>query len=250
MGKAGGGGAVRAEAVPDRSCKEFGKEFGPASSRASMAARTALLLLAMLYDSSCAFAVHSSTSARRGARPAGQLAQSRWLLCMRSRPPVCMQPEEEVDSKLVAADATLIFAFSFARTLSTILVSPDFGTAAEPGWLAPIRTPLDPDFNFERASATLYFAGEWAVCWIAAGVLLATFASGSADSSRRCGPEGALRCAGLSTAFLAAFVLAASAICAPGLPPASLQLSLDNVAGSLGIGITLVAWRKLLLELY
>ena len=223
-----------------------------------MVARTALLLHAMFYDSSCAFAVHSSTSARRGARPAGELARSRWSLCMRprpplcmrSRPPVCMQPEEEIDLKLVAADATLIFAFSFARTLSTILVSPDFGTAAEPGWLAPIRTPLDPDFNFERASATLYFAGEWAVCWIAAGVLLATFASGSADATRRCGPEGALRSAGLSTAFLAAFVLAASAIFTPGLPPASLQLSLDNVAGSLGIGITLVAWRKLLLELY
>ena len=220
--------------------------------------RTALLLLAMLYGSSCALAVHSSTSARRGARPARQLTRSRWPLCMRprpplcmrSRPPVCVQPKEEVDVKLVAADATLIFAFSFARTLSTILVSPDFGTAAEPGWLAPIRTPLDPDFNFERASATLYFAGEWAVCWIAAGVLLATFASGSADSTRRCGPEGALRTAGLSTAFLAALALAGSAIFAPGLPPAALQLSVDNVAGSLGIGITLVAWRKLLLELY
>ena len=136
-----------------------------------------------------------------------------------------MQPEEEVDLKLVAADATLIFAFSFARTLSTILASPDFGTAAEPGWLAPIRTPLDPDFNFERASACLYFAGEWAVCWIAAGVLLATFASGSADSTRLCGPEGALQCAGLSTAFLAAFVLAASALCAPELPPAALRLT-------------------------
>ena len=204
-----------------------------------MAARTALVLLAMLYDSACALAVHSS-SARRGARP----------VCMRSRPLVCVQPEEEVDLKLVAADATLIFAFSFARTLSTILASPDFGTAAEPGWLAPIRTPLDPDFNFERASACLYFAGEWAVCWIAAGVLLATFASGSADSTRLCGPEGALQCAGLSTAFLAAFVLAASALCAPELPPAALRLTLDNVAGSLGIGITLVAWRKLLLELY
>ena len=140
---------------------------------------------------------------------------------MRSRPLVCVQPEEEVDLQLVAADATLIFAFSFARTLSTILASPDFGTAAEPGWLAPIRTPLDPDFNFERASACLYFAGEWAVCWIAAGVLLATFASGSADSTRLCGPEGALQCAGLSTAFLAAFVLAASALCAPELPPAA-----------------------------
>ena len=171
-------------------------------------------------------------------------------MCMRSRPLVCVQPEEEVDLKLVAADATLIFAFSFARTLSTILASPDFGTAAELGWLAPIRTPLDPDFNFERASACLYFAGEWAVCWIAAGVLLATFASGSADSTRLCGPEGALQCAGLSTAFLAAFVLAASALCAPELPPAALRLTLDNVAGSLGIGITLVAWRKLLLELY
>lgn len=211
-------------------------------SRRAMAART-LVLLAMLCDSACAVAVHSS-SARRGARLQGGAP------CTRSRPLVCRLPEDEVDLKLVAADATLIFAFSFARTLSTILVSPDFGTAAEPGWLAPIRTPLDPDFNFERSSATLCFAGEWAVCWIAAGVLLATFASGSADSTRLCGPEGALQCAGLSTAFLVAFVLAASALCAPELPPAALRLTLDNVAGSLGIGITLVAWRKLLLELY
>ena len=229
-----------------------------------MATRALLLLLcAMLYDTSYALAVQTSMSAR-SVRPAGKLALSSWPLAMqspsrrmqslsrrmRSRPPVCIQPKEEVDLKLVAADATLIFAFSFARTLSTILVSPDFGTAAEPGWLAPIRTPLDPDFNFERASATLYFAGEWAVCWIAAGVLLATFASGSADSTRRCGPEGALQCVGLSTAFLSVFVLAALAIFAPALPPASLQLSVDNVAGSVGIGIMLVAWRKLLLELY
>ena len=40
--------------------------------------------------------------------------------------PTSLAPTMQVDTKLLAADATLIFAYSFARKLSGILLSPDF----------------------------------------------------------------------------------------------------------------------------
>ena len=140
---------------------------------------------------------------------------------------------EGVDSKLVAADVTLVFAFCFARTLSVILLSPDF-----PGWLAPIQA--DPI----RLSTTLYTAGSWALAWCVAGLFTDAFAPGvDEESTRRVGPSGALKSFALAFALqLGAALLVASAA-APEPPPPALELSVDNAAAGLGIGIALAAWR-------
>ena len=145
---------------------------------------------------------------------------------------------EDVDTKLVAADVTLIFAYSFARTLFTILASPDFE-----GWLAPVRS--DP----VRLEATVGFASSWAVAWLACGLALGSFARGVDDASTaRVGTRGALNC------------FAAAAICwfalALGLPsevePVSRALgvvfSADSATAAVGLGGCLVLWRRVLAD--
>jgi hypothetical protein len=149
-----------------------------------------------------------------------------------------LQDDKLVDERLVAADVTLIFAFGFARTLSVVLLSPDF-----PGWLAPIETDVG------RLSTTLNFAGEWSLAWFAAGLACDTFAPGiDEESMRRVGPVGAGRCFLLAATGLLAVALFAD-IATPGLPPPALQITVENVAASLGIGLALVAWRELVASL-
>ena len=196
-----------------------------------MRRRCSALLLLVLLNAYCS---HAAWCRLRG-RPR-QLAQPATVDCRRCSRPVLLG--RDVDQKLVAADVTLVFGFSFARTLSVILASPDF-----PGWAAPIKT--DP----VRLTSTLYFAGEWALAWLVAGLLLDTFAPGlDEDSALRVGPIGALRCFALSAVIFAATALSAAAVSAPLLPPAPLQLNFENVAGAVGIGVVLVAWRQLVAE--
>ena len=143
---------------------------------------------------------------------------------------------DEIDAKLLAADATLIFAFSFSRTLSNVLSSPDF-----PGWFAPIQA--DP----QRLSTTMYFAGEWAVAWIAAGLVCGAFAPGvDEESMRRVGPRGALTTYVFAGALLGGTAFAVTESCAQnlGLVPPPLQITTENAFASLGIGLCLVAWRE------
>ena len=191
-----------------------------------MVTTTNATLLLLLVQSSCCGAFLVQTAPRA--------AFSRTPAC-RARPAIAQLGENrDIDQKLVAADTTLIFAFSFARTLSVILTSPEF-----PGWLAPIRT--DP----VRFSTTLSFAGSWALAWFLSGLLLDAFAPGVDDESmRRVGPVGALRCFAAAAALIGGAAVVAALVCAPELPPAWLQLSLDNAAGALGVGLALVAWRE------
>ena len=106
------------------------------------------------------------------------------LTLARPSPPESRSPTvrlSEVNTKLLAADATLVFAYSFARTLANVLIAPDF-----PGWLAPVTAdPL-------RLSTTVGFAGSWALAWACSGLLLGAFsASLDEESTRRVGARGA-----------------------------------------------------------
>ena len=149
----------------------------------------------------------------------------------------CFSPvaKLEIDLKLAAADSTLIFAFSFARTLSEVLMSPEF-----PGWLAPITAdPL-------RLSTTMNFAGGWAAAWAVACLYLDTFAAGvDDDSMRRIGPLGAVKSFALAVTLLGGAAFTAQELCSPALAPPFLRLTLENVSASLGIGLALIAWREL-----
>ena len=121
---------------------------------------------------------------------------------------------------LVVADVTLTLAFTFSRTLAQILSSPSFA-----GWLAPVS--LEPG----RFEATMAFAGECSLLWVAAGFLV----RGYALSSNANGAEAA-RTAGLTSAgFICGFLLLGLA----GVQP----LSIDQVGAACGLALGLSAWR-------
>ena len=64
------------------------------------------------------------------------------------------------------------------------------------------------------------------------------------------GPDGALKCFSLTATLVLAASLAIGLVTPAGeLPPTSLQLNLDNAAGGLGIGLSLVAWRGVIGDL-
>lgn len=163
------------------------------------------------------------------------------------RPHVALRPAERhpapqlcaprgLDEKLVAADVTLIFAFSFARTLGTILTSPTF-----PGWLAPITA--DP----VRLGTTIQFASLWTVFWVLASTFTGAFDPGiDAQARSNVGPVSAGKTFALATALYAAACTGVS-IFSEFQPPA-LQLDLNNVEGALGLGLSLAAWRAVLQE--
>lgn len=155
----------------------------------------------------------------------------------KSPAPPTMIVEPGVDNKLLAADTTLIYACSFARTLSNILLDPSF-----PGWLAPIRS--DPDTLW----ATLNLAGLWATLWILAGVALQAFSPGvDAESTQAVGPAGALRtfaAAGLCWLIVSGTLTAVSEV---AFTP--LQLTASNIEAAAGFGIVLIAWRSLLADI-
>ena len=171
-----------------------------------------------------------STEKSRGGSRTGDVS----MMCGKGDGPL------EIDAKLVAADTTLVFAYAFARTLSVVLLEPEF-----PGWLSPIKS--DP----ARLSTTLGFAGQWALAWFISGLVLDTFAPGvDEESMNRVGPDGALKCFSLTAALVLAASLAIGLVTPAGeLPPTSLQLNLDNAAGGLGIGLSLVAWRGVIGDL-
>ena len=140
----------------------------------------------------------------------------------------------EVDTKLLAADATIVFAYSFCKTLCTVLISPEFE-----GWFAPMRA--DPG----RLSDTLNFASLWAAAWISACIALDAFAPGvDEESTRLVGPMSALRCFAVSTALVCALGLAV-----PDGVFRPLEFTLENSAAAFGIGTCLVAWRKLVADI-
>ena len=160
--------------------------------------------------------------------------------CPSPRAGVIQCSQLSIDSKLLVADTTLVFAFSFARTLANILVSPDFE-----GWLAPVNA--DP----VKLAATVGFAGAWSAAWCIAGVLLNTFDPGvSEESIRRVGPRGATSCFALAFAFwcIPSLVAIATGDAMTVPLPQELCLSVENVEAALGIGIGLIAWRALLAD--
>ena len=147
--------------------------------------------------------------------------------------------EADVDTKLLAADTTLIFAFSFARTLCAILLSPEF-----PGWLAPV------DADPIRLATTFGFAGSYAVLWVGAALALGSFAPGvDEESVNAVGVGGALRCFGLAATAYCVLGLVLGLVAGDAeLVPAALRLSVDNVEAVVGEGAALVAWRSLLAD--
>jgi hypothetical protein len=154
------------------------------------------------------------------------------------------QPSPPIDTKLLVTDTTLIFAFAFARTLCTILLSPDF-----PGWLAPIS------IDGLRFSSTLGFASIWSVLWSIAGVSLDGFFAPAEftrddEGMRRVGFPGAARCLSLAATAYCTLALMARLVCADvDLDvPLPLRFNLDNVEASLGLGLGLIAWRSFLAE--
>ena len=155
-----------------------------------------------------------------------------------SRSRVVAQLNNNIDTKLVAADATLIFAFSFTRTLGIILTDPNF-----PGWFAPITA--DP----VRLSSTILFASLWASSWSASGIALGAFAPGvGSDAIKSVGAGNAARCFALASALYAATALVATGACAPDMPPAPLRINLDNAVAAVGVGLSLGGWRAFLAE--
>ena len=167
-------------------------------------------------------------------------------LTQRTRPVVAkLAPDEgaPIDTKLLAADVTLIFAFSFARTLCNILISPDF-----PGWAAELQEPLSADP--ERLAATINFSGIWASAWSASALALGAFTADLDEASvRRVGAVGAAQSFAVAAGGLGTAAIAWPAVLgdvAP--PPPALLLSTDNALGALGLGAGLVAWRSLLAE--
>lgn len=83
----------------------------------------------------------------------------------------CRASDEPADLLLLTTDVMIIFAFSFARTLCTVLLSAEFSEAG--GWLAP--PIVDPD----KMSATLSFAATCASLWVAGGGISGAFAAGA-----------------------------------------------------------------------
>jgi hypothetical protein len=137
-----------------------------------------------------------------------------------------------ISTKLLAADVTLIFAFSFSRTLTKVLLDPAF-----PGWLAPIRA------DSVRLSDTLNFASSWAVAWILAALTTGAFAMGAGDAER-VGTRGAL------VTFSAAAVLWFGIALVQGslasetpLPLPALSVSIDTGEAALGIAASMMTWR-------
>jgi hypothetical protein len=154
-------------------------------------------------------------------------------------PPLARAPDpadDPVDAKLLAADVTLIFAFSFARTLSNILISPTFE-----GWLAPIRA--DP----QRLATTLTFAASLSLTWVAIGVAFGNFSPGvDVESTRRVGPAATAR--GFAAVAAAWFALA-SCVAAGGVNAPALALTPANLQALVGVGILLVAWRSVVADI-
>ena len=138
-----------------------------------------------------------------------------------------------IDLKLFAADCTLVFAFTFARTLSTILTSADF-----PGWLAPITA--DP----VRLSTTMQFASFWSAFWVVAAVVFDAFDPNISDEARsNVGPVNAAASFVLAAALYVLAALSSEALLGPEMQPSALALCLDNAVGALGLGLSLIAWR-------
>ena len=146
--------------------------------------------------------------------------------------------QQDVDTKLLAADTTLIFAYSFARTLGTVLSDPAF-----PGWLAPIRS--DPD----RLANTFNFASSWAVAWIAAALLTGAFTTGL-DDGERVGLKGAALTFLAASAFWCGAALLQGALAGGGdvtlLPVPALSLSVETGEAAIGVGSCLLVWRAFL----
>lgn len=153
-------------------------------------------------------------------------------------------PEDiQLNAKLAIGDVVLIFAFSFAKTLGDIILSPTF-----PGWLAPART--DP----KRLSATFGFADGWVACWIAACFLTNAFPppflqteDSTTQAITRIGPTAALYTFGLAMALRLVGVLIAPYVfdVMPEALPAPLQINVDNAVAAVLLGAYMVFWRDI-----
>ena len=167
-------------------------------------------------------------------RPQSRRLQRPAHLVPRARQTILQEPG--VDTKLLAADTTLIFAYSFARTLCNVLLAPDF-----PGWLAPIQA--DPI----RLSNTFNFASSWAIAWISAALLTGAFGTGINDM-QRVGLRGAAITVSIAAAiwFSAAFIQDALVGNEGALLIPALSCSLETGQAALGIAASLLVWRTTL----
>ena len=153
-----------------------------------------------------------------------------------------MLSDNAIDSKLIAADATLIFAFSFARKLCSILLSPDF-----PGWWQELQEPLSAEP--QGLIDTLNFAGTWALSWTGSALVIGAYTPDLDEQSvRRVGPVGAGYSFGLACGVCISAALAWPSLLGDLSVPPALDLTLDNAEAAIGLGAGLIAWRALLAE--
>ena len=146
--------------------------------------------------------------------------------------------------RLLAAEVTLIFAYSFARTLVAIVSSPDFAAAG--GWLAPV-VPAEP----VRFGQTLLFAGTASSLWVVAGLWLGAFTlaeNATPDQAVRVAARVSLVCGCAYVAIAAAGSVALGGALCDGLPLCARQgdpaLSPDDCASLLGLSVGLGLWRR------
>lgn len=147
------------------------------------------------------------------------------------------------DPQLAALDVSVIFAFSCARALGSVLISPDFE-----GWLAPIS--VEPI----RFSDTLGFASYCSLLWVL-GTLSVDGYSGLAIEDTRTAVGVAFRSwlAAGAIYTVATFALAIGFDCCAGWFCADTSMwgrhelllapDIPTVLGSIGLGLALISWR-------
>ena len=141
---------------------------------------------------------------------------------------------------LLAADVTIIFAYSFSRTLISILVSPEF--AARGGWryefesllIAPLAAT--PEEN-ARLQATIAFATVSASLWVANGVLFNAFTLEANADPPSAATTAALTWLACGVTYVLGGCLAFVLLQQP------LSFDADVIAESIGLGVGLGLWR-------
>lgn len=213
-----------------------------------------LFLIACSTPPSLALQLHHRPSVRPNHRPSVTLRRP---LRPTPRSPTIVgrsQPEFELPEfelpRLLVADITFIFAFSFARALSTILLEPSFEVES---WLAPPR--VEP----VRLSETLMFAGLCSSLWMASGVVSGAFSMAATADPQAATSNAARTCVGCGGLYLLGGLIGALAIgacsgalCAEASPLYGLAptLAADQLEGLLGLGLVLILWRRTYADLF
>jgi len=208
--------------------------------------RALLLLLASFTPPSLALQLHHSHHGP-SARPTRLLLRPTPRSSLTAR----IQPEFELPEfelpRLLVADVTFIFAFSFARALSTILLEPSFEAAS---WLAP------PSVEPVRLSETLMFAGLCSSLWMASGAVSGAFSMAATADPEAATSNAALTCVGCGGLYTLGGLIGALAIgactgalCASPLYGLAPTVAVDQVEGLIGIGLVLILWRRIYADL-